>query len=333
MLRPSSTLRKMRSVHVTIATISLVVPASAAALTSATAGTVQPAETTAAGQGSQLAMRVAPRRINYDQKVTVTGRAPSADAGRTAVLETAISPHQTWRRIASTPIGGDGRFRMQAALRESGFVRVVEVNQPTAIAAATAFSAGAAGTSVSASRPVTVAAQLRLRPRSLEVLGGQSIRVGGRLLPAVTGRAVRLQGRSASGWSTLASARTGSAGGFRVRYAAVSGLQRQLRVVFAGDRANARSARPAGRLTVYGESVASWYDDAGSTACGFHAGLGVANLSLPCGSKVRIRYGGRSLTAVVDDRGPYVGGREWDLNQNVATALHFAGVGTVWTTG
>jgi rare lipoprotein A (peptidoglycan hydrolase) len=89
--------------------------------------------------------------------------------------------------------------------------------------------------------------------------------------------------------------------------------------------------RPAGRLTVYGQSVASWYEDGGATACGFHAGYGVANRSLPCGTRVRLRYGGRSVTAVVDDRGPFVGGRDWDLNQNTAAALGFGGVGTVWT--
>ena len=87
---------------------------------------------------------------------------------------------------------------------------------------------------------------------------------------------------------------------------------------------------PAGLLTVYSESAASWYYDAGNTACGFHAGLGVANRSLPCGTKVRLHYGGHTVTATVDDRGPYVGGRDWDLNQGTAAALGFGGVGTVW---
>ena len=85
-------------------------------------------------------------------------------------------------------------------------------------------------------------------------------------------------------------------------------------------------------MTVYQPSVASWYEDGGSTACGFHAGLGVANRTLPCGTKVRFRHAGRSVTATVDDRGPYVGGRDWDLNQNTAAALGFDGVGTVWST-
>ena len=118
-----------------------------------------------------------------------------------------------------------------------------------------------------------------------------------------------MQPTTPNGWRTVASDRTGQAGGFRLRYAATSGLQRRLRVLFAGDSANMHSSRAAGQLTAYGESVASWYNDAGNTACGFHAGLGVANRSLPCGTKVRFRYNGRSVTATVDDRGPFVGNR------------------------
>jgi rare lipoprotein A (peptidoglycan hydrolase) len=78
------------------------------------------------------------------------------------------------------------------------------------------------------------------------------------------------------------------------------------------------------------QEVASWYSDGGSTACGFHATYGVAHKSLPCGTKVRFALNGRTVTATVDDRGPYIGGREWDLNQNTAAALGFGGVGAVW---
>ena len=102
-------------------------------------------------------------------------------------------------------------------------------------------------------------------------------------------------------------------------------------MVFGGDGGNARAVRPAGSVNVLHPALASWYDDAGNTACGFHAGLGVANRTLPCGTKVAFQYGGRTVTAVVDDRGPYVGGREWDLNQTTAAALGFGGVGTVWS--
>ena len=84
-------------------------------------------------------------------------------------------------------------------------------------------------------------------------------------------------------------------------------------------------------MTVYRAAGASWYNDGGNTACGFHARFGVANRTLPCGTKVALRYNGRSVTATVDDRGPFVGGRDWDLNQSTAAALGFGGVGTVWS--
>jgi rare lipoprotein A len=142
---------------------------------------------------------------------------------------------------------------------------------------------------------------------------------------------VSLQALQNGSWQTLASARTGSAGRFVLRYVAGSAGQEPIRVKFAGDRLNSRSTTHAGQMTVYRAAEASWYYDAGNTACGFHAQYGVANRTLPCGTKVAFRFGGRSVTATVDDRGPYVGGRDWDLNQTTAGALGFAGVGQVWS--
>lgn len=50
---------------------------------------------------------------------------------------------------------------------------------------------------------------------------------------------------------------------------------------------------------------------------------GVAHKSLPCGTKLRLCYRGRCITARVIDRGPYVAGRDLDLDVRVAAALHF----------
>jgi hypothetical protein len=305
----------------------LAVPASAFALTGAVT------DTQAAAPGTQLQARVTPWRTHLNHAVTVTGVAPASDVGHLAILETGLRKQASWRYVAGTRIVPGGRFRLRARLRHSGFVRVIDAATPaSASSVSPSSSASPAGTAASAPLPVAVEAQFSVARRSLNALSGNPVVVRGRLMPGQAGRSVRLQGHFADGWRTLVRGRTGTAGGFGVRYTAASGLQRPLRVLFAGDRANARSVQPAGRLTVYGESVASWYDDAGSTACGFHAGLGVANRSLPCGTKVGLRYGGRSVTATVDDRGPYVGGRDWDLNQNTAAALGFGGVGTVWVT-
>jgi hypothetical protein len=173
-------------------------------------------------------------------------------------------------------------------------------------------------------------ARFALAPRTIEALGGQVVHVRGRLLPALAGSLVRLEGRFRGQWRRLATSRTGPRGGFVVRYAAGDTGEHRLRVLFSGNRRESLAKARAGTLTVFSPTVASWYDDGGSTACGFHAYYGVANKSLPCGTKVAFHYNGRTVTATVDDRGPFVPGRDWDLNQNTAGALGFGGVDTVW---
>jgi rare lipoprotein A (peptidoglycan hydrolase) len=52
---------------------------------------------------------------------------------------------------------------------------------------------------------------------------------------------------------------------------------------------------------------------------------------MPCGTKLRLRYGNREITARVIDRGPYVGSREFDLTSATKQALGFPDLGTVLT--
>jgi peptidoglycan lytic transglycosylase len=60
--------------------------------------------------------------------------------------------------------------------------------------------------------------------------------------------------------------------------------------------------------------------------------LGVANKTLPCGSKVTLRYHGHTVTVPVIDRGPYAGNREYDLTAATKAKLGFPSTGTVLTT-
>jgi len=55
----------------------------------------------------------------------------------------------------------------------------------------------------------------------------------------------------------------------------------------------------------------------------------VAHRSMKFGTKVQLRYKGRTVIAVVKDRGPFVSGRTFDLGPGTARALHFSGVGKV----
>jgi rare lipoprotein A len=192
-------------------------------------------------------------------------------------------------------------------------------------------ASGTTGAVRAATRHVRAHSRFAVRPRTIEALGGQVVHVRGHLLPAFAGSKIRLQGLFAGQWRTLASTRTGSRGGFLVRYPTSGTGQHRLRVLFGGDRKASLARAGAGSLTVFTPTVASWYDDGGDTACGFHAYYGVANKSLPCGTKVKFAYNGRTVTATVDDRGPFVAGRDYDLNQNTAGALGFGGVDTVWS--
>jgi rare lipoprotein A len=91
--------------------------------------------------------------------------------------------------------------------------------------------------------------------------------------------------------------------------------------------------RPAGRLNVYRLVEVSWYGGGGSLACGgllTSSTMGVANKTLPCGTRVTLRYHGRTVRVRVIDRGPYVEGREYDLTEATARALGFEGVGEMW---
>jgi rare lipoprotein A len=294
-----------------------------------------PASAAAVGAGHALAapapeplqIGLRSEHVAYGHDVAVTGTEAPSDAGNSVVLQFAPRGATAWRALDTTTVGGGGRFRLTGVLERSGEVRAVDAT--SAMTALVASSDPAPLGTTSRSMAVDVAPAVRVHRHSMAVLAGQTVRVRGRLLPALAGRKVSLQARQNGQWRTLATARTGSEGRFVLRYVTGSPGQEQIRVHFAGDQLNGRAAVRAGEMTVYREAEASWYNDGGDTACGFHAYYGVANRTLRCGTKVSFQYNGRSVTATVDDRGPYVAGRDWDLNQNTAAALGFGGVGTV----
>jgi peptidoglycan lytic transglycosylase len=317
-MRRRMTLREPRLVHAAVGSMILAGPVSAA-LAAAPHGT-------ASADSPTLQAAAQSRHLSYGQAVVVRGHAPASDAGQAVTLNFARSGSSTWQQVATSQIGSGGAFRLSAPLRNSGQVKVT-----TAPASPIAFAATAASPASTPPQHVAVEARLQVRRRTRTVLGSGTVRVAGELIPHGAGRRVLLQARRGRRWVTLGTTRTRAGGHFAVRSFVSDPGQQPLRIRFAGDRGNAAVSRSAGRVTVLQPSTASWYDDAGNTACGFHAYYGVANLSLPCGTHVTFSYGGRTVTATVDDRGPYVGGREWDLNQNTAAALGFAGVATVWT--
>jgi hypothetical protein len=328
----------MRSVHVLIAATTLAVPASAFAFTGVTSELARSAQNPVQ---TPLNLQVNPRQVRFGGTVAVRGTAPATNVGRRVLLQTKPAGQAAWRPLGSAVVTRAGAFHARVRPRRSGALRAVAPPDSTAVAGAApavsasapAVSASAPAVSASASpRTATVTVGARFTPARHQsaVLSTRRVRVGGKLLPAIAGRRVRLEANGAHGWRTVSSDRTDPRGGYGLSFSAGGADGQHLRVVFGGDGVNAGAARPVGSVALLHPALASWYEDGGTTACGFHAGLGVANRTLPCGTKVTFSHGGRTVTATVDDRGPYAGGRDWDLNQATAGALGFAGVGTVW---
>lgn len=107
--------------------------------------------------------------------------------------------------------------------------------------------------------------------------------------------------------------------------------------------APAPRARPAARAPVPSAAAAggrwvhaSWYGPGfygNRTACGqtyTPASWGIAHKTLGCGTTVSITHAGRTVSAPVIDRGPYIAGREVDLSAALAQSLGFAGVHVVY---
>ena len=181
----------------------------------------------------------------------------------------------------------------------------------------------------SVARRTLAVSRFAVQPVAMSVEAGHFVTLQGRLLPAAAGRVVRLTGHTGGRWTMLARARTHRTGRFALRYAVARTGSTALRVSVAGGHGARASATSAGTVVGLEPTVASWYYDAGNTACGFHAYYGVANKTLPCGTHVTFEYGGRSVVATVDDRGPYIYGRDYDLNQNLSARLGMSGVATV----
>lgn len=92
-------------------------------------------------------------------------------------------------------------------------------------------------------------------------------------------------------------------------------------MAFGNDRAEADTA------------LASWYGP------GFHGqltasgevynayGYSAAHKTLPLGTELTVSYAGRTVDVVVNDRGPYSGGRDLDLSQGAAEYLGLTGAG------
>lgn len=96
-----------------------------------------------------------------------------------------------------------------------------------------------------------------------------------------------------------------------------------------------RTAKKRAAVIRWKRARVSWYGPGfyGNTMAGGgklrRDSMVVAHRSLPFGTRIQFKYKGRTVVAVVRDRGPYVSGRVFDLGPGTAKRLRFSGVGTV----
>jgi rare lipoprotein A len=209
--------------------------------------------------------------------------------------------------------------------RGRGFARALAATSLAGLAAAAAVPSTTAGQ--------TAGDSISVNARH-HVLAGETVRIAGRLSSGQAGRDVVVRVRHGSGWKTVDRVKTTKGGSYAARWTP-RGLDRYGVRVNTADGSVKRSL--SGGITVYRRSAASWYGPGfygNRTACGrtlTRGTVGVAHKSLPCGTKVALRYKGRSVTVPVIDRGPYAGNREYDLTAETKQRLGFGSTGTVWS--
>jgi len=227
--------------------------------------------------------------------------------------------------------------RRAAALGALGFATTLAVALPAPAQSdskgTTPQTTPATATTAVVSPAKRVRTKVGVKSARRHILAGRRTLVRGTLYPGKAGRSVKLQLRRGSRWVTVARTKTRARG----RYSVHTTLRRigsyKLRVLFAGDKTARASRRTVGRVNVYRKVFASWYSiGGGQVACQGASGrakYGVAHKTLPCGTMVSLRYRGRSVRAKVVDRGPFVGGREFDLTGPTKVALRAGDLTTI----
>jgi rare lipoprotein A len=217
-----------------------------------------------------------------------------------------------------------------SAQRTSGTVQ-----RPSSTAHATgAEPSGRSSTSATATGTVPTAHPQAVEPTAGQVGagGGAATPTGPQPTPATPSAHPKLTGPA----SVTSAPAKGAPTTAQIRRALVSlqAIKRryQLEHVDTGGAVVDAAALPPG---LWYTSIASFYGAplfGNGVACGgiLHPWtLGVANKTLPCGTKVVFEYGSRAIEVKVIDRGPYITGREWDLTAATAVALHFPGLGPI----
>lgn len=269
------------------------------------------------------------RSVSFGDRVSLRGAFPGA-AKLPIELRYRAKGSTVWHTAATAQTGASGRYRVAVRPRRTAFWRAELAGEPLAQSAGTAPAAIDADTG---SEAIAVRSKTRARIGGRNALVGDNVKVKGTVSPAGAERRVIVRVGAEKHAVTA-----GRDGRFALAWRAPSTGVFDVSVRARSNRVATGSRDSGGRITVYRPAAASWYGPGlygNPLACGgtlSASTMGVANKSLPCGTKVHLRYGDSSVTVPVIDRGPFAGNREYDLTAATKQALGFPDVGTVLTT-
>jgi rare lipoprotein A len=293
-----------------------------AALTTTTALAEAPAP------GSSARIDASSASVAFGDRVTLRGSFPGASNAPIEIRHRARGA-DSWRTLSRARTGAGGAYKVRVSPRASGLWRAELVSQSAGDAAAATATAVDPDTD---NESVSVRSRTRTGVSGRHGLVGERVEVHGKVTPAGSERRVVVRIGKAKETTTA-----GRNGKFSVRWRPGSTGSYPVRVRARSNRVATASRDRAGRVTAYRQAAASWYGPGlygNAMACGGSltpSTLGVAHKTMPCGTKVRLRYGKRTVKVPVVDRGGFAGNREFDLTSATKQRLGFGDVGTVWT--
>lgn len=269
----------------------------------------------AASDSSQTAQLSATgRTLGYGERFALGGRTPT-DRGVSVRIKFRMAGTTGWKLVRTVHTDRSGGYRTKSRARINGVFRAIPAQGR-------------------ASEPdrIKVRSRTAFHVAKHDVVAGDGIRLRGRALPGGS-RAVKVVIHGPHG--DIVRDATSRQGAFGLRWRPSRTGSYRLRAYVGRNRLAKGSGSVSRRITVYRRAVASYYGPGlygGALACGgtLQPGtMGVANKTLPCGSKVTLRYHGRSVTVPVIDRGPYVAGRDYDLTAATKSRLGFPDLGVL----
>jgi hypothetical protein len=179
---------------------------------------------------------------------------------------------------------------------------------------------------------VTVSATangMTIASRESDVLRTAAL-VNGSLPVAQAGRTVEIEllgARTSWSWQPVAKTQVRQDGSYSASWKPTHAGKFEVRALIEQPGAALAGASPTISVIVYRPARATLYGPGfygKRTACGTvlrRWTIGVANRTLPCGTRVAVYYGGQMLVVPVIDRGPYANGADWDLTMATGAAL------------